>query len=183
MSLPDDYNRRIFFILDEFGTLQRLSTIQKLLTLSRSKGGSVWISIQDVGQLDQIYGHSGRQTIVNACSSSLMFSVADPETANFLSARIGETEYWITEESWTSGTEDTRDSFTLSKRKKTEKVILPSQIQGLNELRGFLQLAGYDPALVNIRVRDFKDVTQSFLCRGDLMLSEIIKNQFQGGII
>ncbi len=112
-----------------------------------------------------------------------MFSVADPETANFLSARIGETEYWITEESWTSGTEDTRDSFTLSKRKKTEKVILPSQIQGLNELRGFLQLAGYDPALVNIRVRDFKDVTQSFLCRGDLMLSEIIKNQFQGGII
>lgn len=176
LSLHDDYNRRVFFILDEFGTLQRLSTIQKLLTLSRSKGGSVWISIQDVGQLDQIYGHSGRQTIVNACSSSLIFSVADPETANFLSARIGDTEYWQTEESWTSGTEDTRDSFTLSRKKKTEKLILPSQIQSLNELRGFLQLAGYNPALIDIKVKDFKDVTQSFLCRDDLILSEIIKN-------
>jgi GTPase SAR1 family protein len=67
LSLPDDDQRRLFFILDEFGTLQPLSTIVRLLTLSRSKGGSVWLGIQDVGQIDEIYGERLRQAIVNAC--------------------------------------------------------------------------------------------------------------------
>jgi type IV secretory pathway TraG/TraD family ATPase VirD4 len=39
LSMTDDHDRRIFFFLDEFGTLQRLSSIKNLLTLSRSKGG------------------------------------------------------------------------------------------------------------------------------------------------
>ncbi|MFZ5996392.1 MAG: type IV secretion system DNA-binding domain-containing protein [Nitrospirota bacterium] len=43
LSMKDDYKRRVFFLIDEFGTLQRLSTIKNLLTLSRSKGGSVWL--------------------------------------------------------------------------------------------------------------------------------------------
>ncbi|MBI3599286.1 MAG: type IV secretion system DNA-binding domain-containing protein, partial [Nitrospinae bacterium] len=45
LSMNDDYDRRRFFLLDEFGTLNRLSTIIRLLTLSRSKGGSCWIGI------------------------------------------------------------------------------------------------------------------------------------------
>src|SRR5208283_119477 len=37
LAMPDDLTRRIFFILDEFGTLQRLSSIKDLLIASRSK--------------------------------------------------------------------------------------------------------------------------------------------------
>ena len=56
LSMADDYYRRVFIFLDEFGTLQRLSSIKNLLTLSRSKGGAVTIGVQDIGQIDRIYG-------------------------------------------------------------------------------------------------------------------------------
>jgi type IV secretory pathway TraG/TraD family ATPase VirD4 len=83
LSMKDDYNRRIFFLLDELGTLQRLSTIVRLLTLSRSKGGSCWLGIQDIGQLDKLYSEQLRQAIINACANSAVFSVSDPTTADF----------------------------------------------------------------------------------------------------
>jgi type IV secretory pathway TraG/TraD family ATPase VirD4 len=37
LSLDDDHNRRLFFILDEFGELGKIGTIVPLLTGSRSK--------------------------------------------------------------------------------------------------------------------------------------------------
>jgi len=56
LSLKDDLDRRIFFILDEFGMLNRLNSIVDLLTNGRSKGASVWLAIQDVGQVNNLYG-------------------------------------------------------------------------------------------------------------------------------
>ena len=39
LSLADSHTRRVFFMLDEVNTLQKMSTLLDLLTLSRSKGG------------------------------------------------------------------------------------------------------------------------------------------------
>ncbi len=175
LSLPDDYDRRIFFVLDEFGTLQRLSTIQKLLTLARSKGGAAWIGIQDIGQLDKIYTHSGRQTIVNACGSNLIFSVADPDTAKFLSDKIGEREYIETEETHSMGVQDNRDGISLMRRKKTERLILPSEIQNLRDLHGLIKFPGYHYGAVTLEYRGYSDVTESFVCRPDLSLEHIMQ--------
>ena len=41
LSLPDDINRRIFFFIDEIGTLQYLPSLIDFLTEARSKGGGV----------------------------------------------------------------------------------------------------------------------------------------------
>jgi type IV secretory pathway TraG/TraD family ATPase VirD4 len=49
LSLPDDRQRRFFFFIDEFGTLNNLPTIPVMLTNGRSKGVSIWIAIQDMG--------------------------------------------------------------------------------------------------------------------------------------
>lgn len=177
LSMPDDYDRRVFFVLDEFGSLQRLSTIQKLLTVSRSKGGSCWIGIQDTGQLDKIYTHSGRQTIVNACGNNLIFSVADPDTARFLSDKIGETEYIETEETHSMGVQDNRDGISLIRRKRTEKLILPAQIQNLKDLHGYLKISGYQYAAITLQRRDYPDVADPFICRPDLNLEHIIQQE------
>ena len=177
LSLPDDRNRRIFLMLDEMGRLQRLSTIIQLLTLSRSKGGSCWQGIQDIGQLDKIYTPQLRQSIVNACASNLILNVADPDAARFLSEKIGDTEYVETEETHSMGVEDNRDGISLVRRKRTEKLILPSEIKNLRELHGFLKLSNYDWAKMQLQYRDFPDVAPSFICRGDLNLEKAIKDQ------
>jgi len=143
LALPDHYERRLFFILDEFGTLQSLSTIVRLLTLSRSKGGSVWLGIQDLGQIDKIYGEPLRQAIVNACGTAAIFSVSDPKTARFLSTKIGETEFLETEETYSMGVDDHRDGLSLMQRRKVEPLILPSEIMQLKDLELFLQIPNY----------------------------------------
>jgi type IV conjugative transfer system coupling protein TraD len=177
LSMKDDYDRRIFFMLDEFGTLQRLSTITNLLTLSRSKGGSCWIGIQDTGQLDKIYTHHTRQTIVNACGTNLIFSVADPETARFLSDKIGDHEYSEIEETLGMGVENNRDGISLMRRKRTDKLVLPSEIQNLRDLAAYLKFPNYDVANIQLQYKKYENRAEPFLCRDDLNLANIVREQ------
>ncbi len=170
LSLPEDYSRRLFFVIDEFGTLQRLSTIQNLLILSRSKGGSVWLAIQDIGQIDHIYGREGRQTIVNACGSFLTFAVADPDTARYLSDKIGDREYSSVDETITMAVKDGRDGISAARKHKTERLILPSELSGLKALTGYLKLPGTDIAKVKMQYRDYPVVAPTFVMREGLSL-------------
>jgi type IV secretory pathway TraG/TraD family ATPase VirD4 len=140
LALPDDFDRRVFFFLDEFGTLQRLPTIVSLLTLSRSKGGSVWVGVQDVGQIDKLYTQDLRKAIVNACGNSLLFAVSDPDTAKYLSEKIGETEFVEMDQTYSMGPSEMRDGVALAQRKKKEPLVLPSELMALPDLTAYLRV-------------------------------------------
>ncbi len=133
LSMPDDLQRRVYFIIDEFGTLQRLSTITDLLTLSRSKGGSVWLGIQDIGQIDKVYHRDLRQTIINACGNTVVFALADPETQRYVSQLIGEVEY-EDPDLYHSIAGDQHGSFSFRRHMKTALLMLPSELQSLPDL-------------------------------------------------
>lgn len=174
LSFPDDYYRRIFFILDEFGTLQPLPTIVQLLTLSRSKGGSVWVGIQDLGQIDKIYGEPTRQAIVNACGTAATFSVADPKTAKFLSTKIGEIEFLETEETYSMGVDDHRDGVSLMRRRRVEPLILPSEIMQLKDLELFLQIPNYGLTRTRLTWKPFPVISKALQFRPDLELDRMM---------
>ncbi len=55
LSLPENPERRIYFILDEFATLQKLSSVLQGLEQGRSKGLSLVTALQDFNQLERIY--------------------------------------------------------------------------------------------------------------------------------
>jgi type IV secretory pathway TraG/TraD family ATPase VirD4 len=138
LSLPDDWQRRVYFVVDEFGTLQRLSTVTDLLTLSRSKGGSVWLGIQDLGQIDRLYRHDVRQTIVNACGNTVIFALADPDTQRYVSQLIGEVEYEEPELSHRIAA-DRHGSFSVRRQVKTAPLMLPSELQSLADLTALIR--------------------------------------------
>ena len=163
LSLPDDFNRRIFIFIDEFGTLQRLSTIKSLLTLGRSKGASVWIGIQDIGQIEAIYGKSSRQTIINACGTSLIFRVSDPTEAQYLSEKIGNVILKVPQENFSMGVEDMRDGFGVTKSEKTEPLIMPSEIQSLNNLEAIVKFIGNHITKIKFTYKKFKNRNPSFV--------------------
>jgi type IV conjugative transfer system coupling protein TraD len=177
LSLPEDEHRRIFFILDEFGTLQSLPAVVQLLKLSRSKGGSIWLGIQDVGQIDNLYGESLRQTIVNACRTAAIFSVSDPKTAKFLSAKIGETEFSEIEETYSMGVDDHRDGVSLIRRRRVEPLILPSEIMQLEDLELFLQLPTYGLTRTHLTWKSFPARAKALQFRQDLELDRIMTEQ------
>lgn len=179
LSLPNDINRRIFFILDEFGTLQRLSSILKLLTLSRSKGGAVFIGIQDIGQIEKLYSSSHRQSIVNACGNSVIFSVEDNDTARYCSDKTAETEYMTTEKTISMGVNDNRDGISLGLRPKKEPLFLPSDIKNLPDLTGIVKFSNYHYVLSEWQYQPYQEISSEFELREDLLLDHIISGQQQ----
>jgi type IV secretory pathway TraG/TraD family ATPase VirD4 len=175
LSLPEDINRRIFFILDEFGMLQKLQSIVPILTQSRSKGGAVFIGIQDMGQIDKIYGREHRQSIVNACGSSAVFSVADSDTAKTLSDKYGE---YISQETYITqsmGVADNRDGISLNTQKNKEQLILPSEIISLADLNCYVKFPSYPVAKSMFMYKKFDDQSEPFVIREGLSYQELMQ--------
>lgn len=178
LSLPDDLNRRVFFVLDEFGTLQRLSTIKDLLIASRSKGGSCWIGIQDIGQINKLYTPDVADTIVNACGTSMLFSVSDPKTAKYLSDKIGETEYHEVEKTLSYGMAGNRDNESLRRTKKIEALVLKSEFMNLPDLVAFVKIPNVPTVMkTKLQYKHYPALTPAFEIRGDLILSELLNKQ------
>lgn len=178
LSLPDDLKRRVFFLLDEFGTLQRLSSIKELLITSRSKGGSCWIGIQDIGQLNKLYTQDVADTIVNACGSSVMFAVSDPRTAKYLIDKIGDTEILETEETLSMGVSNYRDGVSMTERRKRQRLIIDSQLMNLPDLKAYVKVPN-NPfiTLSTFAIKNYPVKTTPFIIRNNLILETIAEKE------
>jgi type IV secretory pathway TraG/TraD family ATPase VirD4 len=140
-TLPDDSDRRLYFILDEFGQLGKMDSIIQLLTQGRSKGASSWIFIQDMGQIEHIYGKDLSKTIINGCRNKYYFNVADNQTAEFISKEIGTVEFSRSKESKSFGVSDLKDSININSDIIEKPIALPSQIMTQKNLHFYLQFS------------------------------------------
>ncbi len=89
LSLPDDLNRRIWFIIDELGTLSRMDSIIRLETVGRSKGACIICANQDLGRIEEVYGQANKQSFFNNFNTTLTFRSANRKRRTFF-ASIGE---------------------------------------------------------------------------------------------
>lgn len=175
LSMPDDYERRIYFFLDEFGSLNHMSSIIELLTRARSKGASVWIGTQEIGQIEKVYGKESRQSIVNGCASKLILSIAEPETAKYFSDAIGHTEVLESSESMSMGPSDVRDGLTFSRTAKTKPLVLPSVFQQFPDMEGILKLSNYDYCKVKVHYVSYPVLNKYLEIRNDMLLESLIQ--------
>lgn len=173
LSLSDDITRRVYFFLDEFGQLPNMTTIQSLMTASRSKGGAVFIGIQDIGQLDTIYKKDIRTTILNSASNRLVFNCKDHDTAKFFSSDIGETEYYEDMESQSLGFSK-GDRINTSRQRHKEPLVTPEDIQSLPDLNAFISIGHHDVTLSKWKYKKLSKVADAFIQRPDLDLESII---------
>lgn len=178
LSMSDDLQKRIFFILDEFGTLQRLSSITELLAASRSKGGSIWIGIQDIGQIRKLYSSDMASTIVNACGTSVMFAVADPDTAQYLVRKVGDTEILESEETISMGPRDYKDGLSMSQRRKRQSLLMNSQLMNLPDLQAYTKVPN-NPfiTLTKFQIKAYQKKEIPFIISTDLILENVIQKQ------
>ncbi|WP_027360790.1 type IV secretion system DNA-binding domain-containing protein [Desulforegula conservatrix] len=142
ISLKNDSYRRVFFFLDDFGTLQHLPSILNLQIFGTSKGASVWIGIQDLGQLENIYGKDISSIITRACSNSVYLRVSDPITSQYLSDKIGKAVFSVSKERYSMGDLDNRHSSNLFKSEKTENLVKTSELMALKDLEGYVFFCG-----------------------------------------
>jgi type IV secretory pathway TraG/TraD family ATPase VirD4 len=90
LSLPENDQRRIFFLLDEVDALGKIGELINALARVRKFGGALIIGVQTIAQLRTVYGREGATTILGTCSTKLIMRPADHETAKEAEAMIGE---------------------------------------------------------------------------------------------
>ena len=176
LSMEESSNRRIYFLLDEIGTLQRLTSLVKFLTNIRSKGGGSFVGVQDYAQLEKIYSKETAHTIINAMNNSVTFAVSD-QSAKRASENIGKYEYYEMEKSLSLGVTDLRDGVSLNKRKKSEYLVLPSEIQNMPDLEAIIKFENYDYIRDKLQYKARPTRNESFVLRPELNMEDIVKKE------
>jgi type IV secretory pathway TraG/TraD family ATPase VirD4 len=177
LSMADNLNRRVYLLLDEFGSLQRMSSIVKMLTKGRSKGVSAFIGIQDDGQMEKTYGRQLLKTLDNAPGNRITFALSGETAERESKFNIGDTEYREIERSQSMGPNDHRDGMTLRNQRKREPLFLPADISNLPDLTGIVKLRDYHFALSKWAYDQPKPIHPPFLLRPDLVLENIVAEQ------
>lgn len=147
MSQPEG-DQLLWFAIDELDALGPIDGLKDALARLRKFGGRCIIGFQSIAQVAGSYGHAEAQTIVENCGNSLILRCSASEnggTARFASKLIGEREVFrdqVTNSKGGSGWfgYDHR-SVSTSTHHVTESAVLPSQIEQLPDLQGYLKLA------------------------------------------
>lgn len=170
LSLPDSTSRRLFFLLDEFPTLNKLPSLGHLINLSRSKGVGLIIGAQSESLIDQIYSESWRKATTNAIGNYAIFSVQDA-SSKFASDLIGESEIKRAERSLSMGVDSLKDGKNIQYRTEKKLLMLPSEISSLPELHCVAKFSGFDPVMTQVEYKEYNKSHPAFVMRDDLKLS------------
>lgn len=142
--------RRTWFVLDELPLLGRISSLVTLLTNGSKHGSVVIAGIQTIAQLREAYGHDQAQTILATLGTWLTLRVADTETAEYMSRAVGDEEIRRVVQSGGESSKSTdwgtQKSENWAEQYHVQRVVLPSELQNLPDLCGYLNIAGPLPA-------------------------------------
>lgn len=143
-------DQRLWFVIDELDALGAIDGLKDALARVRKFGGRCVLGFQSIGQVSALYGRGESQTIVENCGNTLILRCSASEgggTAQFASRLIGDREIVRTQVSETVSRDGVsfiaprRKSTTTSLHHSTEPAVLPSEIEQLPDLWGYLKLA------------------------------------------
>lgn len=163
LMLSDKPDRRIYFVLDEFSSLQRMPKFVDFLERGRSKGISLWIATQDINQIEKEYGNRTMNTIINNCSTTVAFAVQDVNTCQYLSQFFGEKEIVETDESLSMGPHDMRDGLSITRRRKIDRLLLPVEFSLLPVFHFYIKIGEYPVAKHKIEFKPYTAVQKSYI--------------------
>jgi type IV secretion system coupling TraD/TrwB family protein len=146
--------KRLWFIVDELDALGQIDGLKDALARLRKFGGRCVLGFQSISQVSSTYGHGDAHTIVENCGNTMIFRCSASEgggTARFASQLIGEREVMRTTVSKSRRPNEIIGSVSHSEHFTVEPAVLPSQIEQLPDLTGYLKHAS-DPQWQRVRL-------------------------------
>jgi type IV secretory pathway TraG/TraD family ATPase VirD4 len=134
----------VWFIVDELDALGPIDGLKDALARLRKFGGRCVLGFQSIAQVRASFGYEEAATIVENCGNTLILRCSASEgggTARFASQLIGEREMIRTHTSTSRRPGEMLSSRTISAHHVTEYAVMPSEIEQLPDLAGFLKLA------------------------------------------
>ena len=176
LSMADDPDRRVFFIIDELGSLYRLESILDLLTVGRSKGACLICANQDLGRIEDTYGKSNTATFYNNFNTNFIFRINEPKTADFLSQAIGERQIIKKVESRQLSPSDIGDRRGIADQEKIERLFLPTELQNLPDFAAVLKISNFGVSQITIP-QNFCDIRVPHFVMRQFETSKIINDK------
>jgi len=151
LSLSENERRRIWILLDELPTLNKLPCLQNTLALGRKYGVCGVIGIQNYAMLQATYGNSGAESLKDLCNTSLFFRSPSRRMSDWAANELGECEFEQVDEGVSYGANTIRDGVSVNNHRVKRNIIISSEIMTLNNLEAFLKLSGnYPVCKVNV---------------------------------
>src|SRR6202030_973072 len=162
-AMNGDPNRdqRLWFVVDELDALGAIEGLKDALARLPKFGGRCVLGFQSIAQVSGTYGAAEAQTIVENCGTTLILRCSGSEhggTSQFASRLIGEREVLRRQTSRVRDRElgftarGARRSTSVSEQRVTEMAVLPSELEQLPDLTGYLKAAS-SPVWLRVKVR------------------------------
>jgi len=139
MNQGDPALRHAWFVLDELASLQRLPQLHTALTENRKSGNPVVIGFQGRSQLEVRYGHEA-ESMLSQPATKIFLHTSEPRAAKWISDTIGEVEMERVKETVNTHPLKITKSRSYHIERRTEPLVLPSEISGLRRLHGLLKV-------------------------------------------
>lgn len=181
MACKPDHNRRIWFIIDEKQSLNKIEALPKALAEIRKYGGSIVAGLQNISQLDKLYGHESRKTMSSLYNTKIFFRSPDTDTAQWISKMIGEHEVLENNEGISYGAHQMRDGVSLNEQKKQKAIVPYSELLNLKDLEAYIKLPeDYPVTKIIFDYTHIEDNNPSFIGKEMILKNEVkIKNEMQ----
>jgi type IV secretory pathway TraG/TraD family ATPase VirD4 len=147
-------NGRLWFVVDELDALGQIDGLKDALARLRKFGGRCVLGFQSIAQVSSTYGQGDAHTIVENCGNTLILRCSASEgggTARFASQLIGDREVIHTTVSKSRRVTELLGSVTRSEHRTVEPAVMPSQVEQLPDLAGYLKYAS-DPQWQRVRL-------------------------------
>jgi type IV secretion system protein VirD4 len=155
-ELPGSEDRYdVLVMLDEFRQLQRMDAIVEKIPISAGYGFRMAIVIQNMSQLDEIYGKATREGIVANCALKLFVAVDDLATANYVSDQLGHRTVTATTTNFRRGNSLLGES-SVSKSLTGVPLMRADEVIRLPKQNSILMIANERPILTK-KIRYDKD--------------------------
>ncbi|MFP3034290.1 MAG: type IV secretion system DNA-binding domain-containing protein, partial [Candidatus Tisiphia sp.] len=138
-------NQNMWFIIDELPALQKISSLGIALAEGRKYGGCFVAGVQNIYQLEEIYGFVGSNSMIDLFGSKFIFRVSDQKTAQSSALMLGEQEIIETQENLSYGANSMRDGVNMHHVERRKLLVMPSEIMNLPDLTCYVKLAGNFP--------------------------------------
>lgn len=144
MSVRPDPGRRTWLFLDEVPNLLPSKSIATAMAQGRKYGLATVLGYQALGQIKKRLGSDEASALLSMPKTRLTLRTSDGETAEAMSKELGDRKIQRKQVSETSGSSKgvASTGTSTSWQTVTERAVLPSTIQKLQDLRGYLRTGG-----------------------------------------
>jgi len=135
----------VLFLLDEFANLGKMEMIGRAITLLAGYAATIWMIVQNLGQLELEYGRGWKSLLDVAVLQT--FATGDQETAEYVSKMTGEATVFTGSQAESrsrgKGGRGRQRSFNMSERSR--RLLTPDEVRRLPASRQLIFLKGEPP--------------------------------------